>query len=591
VGPARDVMVDTGVAFLASEVFGLSTVDVSNPNQALLLGTADVPFFGEQVAVSGAVGLVAGTTAEGFAHLWLLDISSAEVPVLLGEMATAVVSGPVTGMLDLKLNSSATMAVAAMGTAGLWVMDVSNPQAMSVVGTLDTPGIAYGVALNSAGTLAYVADGSRGLSIISVSTPTAPTQVGSLSLGGVMRDVDVSGSLAFLANQQGTLEVVSVGAPSLPRWLSRLLPSGFTLHVAVEFPWVALLTGDSSNDYLDIVDVSAPLTPVLSGTAVLGPVGTGKGVDFKDGRAYVAADGQGLKIYDTAATIEEIVDDECVAGSIAETSGVVALLGEDEPTGTVRLKMIDVSVVTAPRLQGELQTTETTGLDVTLNQTGTLAVTAMGPTGVWTVDLSNPAVPVHRGTYNTPGFAYAADLEGNLAYVADGLQGLQIVDVSTPTAPAFEGAVSVSGTIMRDVVVSGTTAYMANQQGTLEVIDVTPGQRGKIGSTGVSGFAFHVALDGAQVAMITTNAGAGGDFLDILNVSVPTNPQLQGSALLGPAGTGKGVVINGGRVYVAANDDGTRSTPRWSTPDSFPERQSMWRSIGRSPMWLISQPL
>jgi hypothetical protein len=71
--------------------------------------------------------------------------------------------------------------------------------------------------------------------------------------------------------------------------------------VAVEGTLAAVLSGDATNDYLDIVNVSNPTIPVRTGSVVIGPVGTAYGVALANGLASVAANTQGLQIYDVAA--------------------------------------------------------------------------------------------------------------------------------------------------------------------------------------------------------------------------------------------------------------------------------------------------
>src|SRR5207249_10490954 len=59
VGIAKDVAVDStrGVAYVASTEFGISTVNVSNPSNPVAIGGAIPPFDGEELAVSGSLGV------------------------------------------------------------------------------------------------------------------------------------------------------------------------------------------------------------------------------------------------------------------------------------------------------------------------------------------------------------------------------------------------------------------------------------------------------------------------------------------------------------------------------------------------------
>src|SRR5438093_3465048 len=89
VGIAKDVAVDStrGVAYVASTEFGISTVNVSNPSNPVAIGGAIPPFDGEELAVSGSLGVapVAGVGMEVF------DLSSPPAPPLVGSGSAPVI--------------------------------------------------------------------------------------------------------------------------------------------------------------------------------------------------------------------------------------------------------------------------------------------------------------------------------------------------------------------------------------------------------------------------------------------------------------------------------------------------------------------
>jgi hypothetical protein len=297
-----DVAVSGGKAFIASETFGLSAVNVVNPRAPGLMGSADIPFSGINIAVSGGRAVVIGKAPEGRAFLQVLDVTIPEQPRVLGELSTTIPvnTGTGSGFYDVALNSAGTLAVVAAGTTGVMVVDISNPATPVVRSTYNTPGWAYGVTLNSTTGLVYVADGNAGLAILNISNPGNPTLVGSMSMSWCfLADIAVSGGIAYLADSQGSLEVVDVSTPSAPRWVSLLQLSGGAYHVAVEGTRAVLIT-EGSSSWLDIIDIAQPSNPVKISSVVLGTPGTGKGVTLTNGLAYVAASGKGLQIYDVS---------------------------------------------------------------------------------------------------------------------------------------------------------------------------------------------------------------------------------------------------------------------------------------------------
>src|SRR5262249_36399313 len=148
VGTIRGVSVNGGVATVASDPFGVSTVNVTNPSMPTVMGSADEPFTGRDVAIVGTRAVVGGE-ANGLARLWVVDMTQPSHRIVKGALPTNVTVGTANGFLNVVMNSTGTLAVAAMGGPGLYVVDVSNPAAPVLRGSLDTSGVAYAVALNA----------------------------------------------------------------------------------------------------------------------------------------------------------------------------------------------------------------------------------------------------------------------------------------------------------------------------------------------------------------------------------------------------------------------------------------------------------
>ena len=555
VGYAMDVAVSGTNAFLASEAFGLSSINVFNPGDPMIAGSSDIPFYGMNVAVSGYRAVVTGKMPDGTAHLWVLDVTDATFPIVIGELSTTTAA-----FYDVAVNGTGTLAVVAAGTAGVWVVDLSNPAVPVVRGIYDTPGTAYGVALNSTATLAYVADGSAGLKILNISNPSAPSLTGSLTLTGkVLKDVVLSGTVAYVVNQQGTLDAINVSSAAVPQWMGLVQLSGFASRVAVEGTKAVVIVSTSTNDLLDVVNISNPSAMVRTGSVIIGAVGTGKGVAISNSLAYVAANGDGLKIYDLSLSLIGTINDEFLPQSIAVGGTRAVVIGKYKPTNMAHLEVLDVSSATLPNVVGELPTTTAAFYDVAVNGTGTLAVVAAGTAGVWVVDLSNPAVPVVRGIYDTPGTAYGVALNSTatLAYVADGSAGIKIVNISNPSAPSLAGSLTLTGKILKDVALLGSVAYVANQQGTLDAVNVSNAASPQwMGLVQLSGFASRVAVEGTKAVVIASTST--NDLLDVVNISNPSAMVRTGSVIIGAVGTGKGVAISNSLAYVAANGEGLK---------------------------------
>jgi hypothetical protein len=561
VGTAMDVTVANSTAILATNPFGMAAIAVGSTSNTVL-GAADVGFAGEHVALGGSRGVVVGTDS-GLARLWTLDVSTMASPIVRGWLPTSVAAGTTSGFLDVATNSTGSLAVTAMGSQGLWVVDLGNPAAPALRGSYDTPGMAYAVALNGTGTIAYVADGLQGLKIVSISNPSAPTLLGSLALSGIQQDIVVIGTVAYVLDQTGRLATVDVSTPSAPRQLGSLVLGRYAFNLAVEGTRAVVHDAINGVAYLDSIDVSNLAAPTLLGSVALGASGNVKGLSLSGGRVYVADKVQGLKIYTVQGTPtwQSTVQDDFASKHVSVASAVTAVVGVDVATSFARLQLIDAADPTAPHVVSEMPTSVAAGttsgfLDIASN--GTRAVTAMGSAGIWVVDLANTAAPVVRGTYDTPGIAYAVAMNstGSLAYVADGLQGLRIISLANPSAPTLAGSLAVSG-IQQDIAVVGNTVYLVDQTGRLVTVDVsTPSAPRQLGALTLGRYAFNVASDGSRA--VVHDAINGVAYLDVIDVSNPATPALLGSVASGASGTVKGLALAGGRLYAAASTEGLK---------------------------------
>jgi len=507
-----------------------------------------------------SAGVVLGEGADGTVDVWVLDVSDAQAPRVLGELSTSVVKANLNGVA---LDASGELALLSLGTEGLWALDVSLPSSPRVVSKYATPGIAEGVVLKSG--LAYVAVGTGGLEIVDVSVPSSPRRIGGRSLVGYAIDVVLWGSSkAVVLDRQGTVQLLDLSSVSSPALLDQEPLSAFGTSLAISGSRVAVLTAGSSDNAVEMYTLSSSSLR-SAGRVVVGPPGTTSGVAMSGSGVYVGAHDEGLlALSDTGSTVVEsgVLADTLESQKADGAQGLAVVAGMNLATGRVGVKTLDVSGA-VPRVVGELSTSVVIANlhEVVVDPSGTLAVLALGSEGLWTLELSDTSAPRVLSVHDTPGLAWgvALDPSGRTAYVADGLSGLQVVDLSNPRAPRTLGTLSEFG-LMRDVAVSGDTVYLADQQGKLHSVDVSvPSQPQLRSSRDLVGFGLGVAVDGDLGVVLTTDPSArvGSDSaMEIFDLSTPTSPVSQGFVWLGSPGTGQEVVLQDGVAYVAASGDG-----------------------------------
>jgi hypothetical protein len=91
----------------------------------------------------------------------------------------------------------------------LKILNISDPTLPTLVGAIDTVGIARGIAVS--GKEVYVASDTGGIQIIDIKDPTNPTLKNSLDTTGTALKVDKSGNFLYVADGQSGMKVLNVG--------------------------------------------------------------------------------------------------------------------------------------------------------------------------------------------------------------------------------------------------------------------------------------------------------------------------------------------------------------------------------------------
>lgn len=122
-------------------------------------------------------------------------------------------------------------------------------------------------------------------------------------------------------------------------------------------------------------------------------------------------------------------------------------------------------------------------------------------------DISNPAAPKRRGSYEFPEKVWGFRIVGSLLYLANGFAGLQILDVSNPDKPTLHGSVKDRGQ-SKNVSVSGTRAVVANHMTGVDLIDIAnPAKPVFIGSGFLDGYARDAAIVGTVAYGVDNPSG------------------------------------------------------------------------------------
>jgi hypothetical protein len=257
--------------------------------------------------------------------------------------------------------------------------------------------------------------------------------------------------------------------------------TGYSREVAVKDNFAYLIGWDCGGHacqfyypYLEIVDVSNPLTPTFTATGYVYSPGHFGNYSLKVSGHYLSLAGSQATVYDIAdptksALILTLPSDSLNINpvDIAAASDYIYLAVNDFQGE--RLEIIDVSDLGTANHIGSYLTTYP--LSSIYNVAGYLYVIEGGSgRTLHVLDISNPAVPVEVNTYHHPWYIDTTLIgrlivEGNYAYV-----GGNVLDISDPANPTLVGFRPLLG----DLAVEGQYIYMVDYYGGWYVLKQSP---------------------------------------------------------------------------------------------------------------------
>ncbi len=477
--------------------------------------------------------------------IYIYDISEIHSPVRTGHYPIP----PST----LVWNSSKDGHLMFCGTSqNCRIVDVSDPS---------NPTLAGAVAGNSTGVFAkagilYQISSVFGLKIWDVNNPSSPQLLGEIALQGYPVKVKVHGDYAFVANSTtnpgGGMWIIDVADPANP--VEVFYYQDYTSHVAANDD-VAVFTGNTVCKMFDLSDINAP---ELIHTMHL-PSWT-HDVCVAGDHAFTGS--KGFRVFDVSDKTHPFqIGYADAAGELVGVSGDVAVLIPKNMGSQNPVSIMDISDPANPFKRGQYLAPVMT-YDLALQ--GHYAYIACWWNGFRVVNFADPDNPVlaahHFTWYNgaEPGvdycFVQALDVQGDYLYIVDyepfddqDTKGLYIFDISNPANPVFVNRFADINSKPMDIAVQGDFAYLADDFGGMEVIDISdienPFSAGYIYTPDA---ATAIEVDG-NYAYIANYINGGIQMVDI---TFPPNPVTAG--FYQPTGVfALGVTIHGSHIYAA----------------------------------------
>jgi len=433
-------------------------------------------------------------------YVGAIDVSTPTAPVEEAGWLNAYAAGG-----DLVVDESTLYVAGTVGfSPGVRVVSALDPGNLSEVGSWfytqggDFLGLAVKdqylyAGFNSNG-------GSSGLFVLNVASPSAITRVGQLwQRQGFYRFALDGTTLTGAAGDDGDVAAYSLANPTAPQVTVVMEAPGVAEKVSLVGTYAyVLVSGDHSGPVngVYIYDLTDPFAPVL--------------VSWDDGIMRIA--------------------DFAVAGGYLTLchSGGLSVRGETDLWDVVG------------------NYTMSSGYCTAVAAVGTTAYMLGAPDDLVPVDIGDPTAPVPADGVELVGSPQAALIrDGTRLYAVEAAVGFNTVSIGSPLAPSELGRSALS--TINALAVDGTVAYAGTANG-LKILDVTSPSA----VTPITSVATLNAVGGVDVIDDTVYV-AGGNFLCVLDVSVPASPvEIWASQGTEPgrdiAGAGLWAVVAGGEA-------------------------------------------
>lgn len=564
--------------FSGTGTSSLRVFDYSDPSTPVLAGSVNLPGNARALTLSGDYAYV----ADGYEGLTIVRISSPTIPYVMGNVSFAGSTRDVVVSGD-----TAFVANYVNGSFGddLVMVDISDPRHPSVLSTLDLPGIVSRVALS--GNTAYVTAGSHNLHIVdvtdpaaprlvdtydrflydvyfvetyggnlftldvdgsngrailrihSLSAPTAPSQTGFVEIPAyAVEDLFIDGRTAYLCTRSHGIVAVDISDVSRPRIAFRMdTPGGFLndLYVSGTTAWV-------SESYLGVYTVDMSHPDAVQVYSNLGSSEDTYRVDAQGNYAYVGAAWGGFNII--------TITDPDFPSRVGATRGYVqdfAISGNHaivaDTSGGGRLEIWDIS---DPRTPERVSTMDTPRTSVAVS--GDYILVGAGPDGLKIYDMSDPVSPSLVGGVDTPGDTRSITVYSHYALVADGEQGVQVIDISHPETPDMMATLPTTRAADH-VAVSGSTAWIAEEERVVGVSLADPSSPAVIARIPVPGTAYRVAVANGWLYVAAGDAG-----IQVIDIRDPEDIHLDSG--IATSHEARDVSVANGHVFVADYSSG-----------------------------------
>ena len=409
------VNVRSGYAYICNYDAGMQIVNVTNPASPVNVMEVPSGYRTARIIFDGNYGYV----AIGDAGVAIYSTVNPASPTYVTQIQTTGRAASLYyGAITIGGTPTGHIFVANRNPApGVSAINVSTPSAPITTSFLEAIPSATGSAyipyyLDGK---VYVAYGTAGLRIIDVTNPSNVTLLGTADLGGDSRAVVASGNYAYVAARDSGVYVVDVTNPASPQKIKTIqTPRARGIAINGSFIYVA-----ASDSGMGIFDLTNPANPILVGYT--GSSVYGENVAVNGNIAGITDYGQ-ITFYDISNPTTPIKKGS--TGSLTTGNEGFAIMGSYAyvPDGS-NLKIFNIADLNAPVNVSEILTG---GYGYLAAVDGDYCYVASEGTGIRSINISNPLVPVEAGFYDDVPQSRGVAVNGKYVYVTEKMDGLTV---------------------------------------------------------------------------------------------------------------------------------------------------------------------
>lgn len=485
--------------------------------------------------------------ASGGSKMWLINVQNPTAPSLVADIEVA------PGTTCEGIATSGTYAYVAAGGAGFKIYNISTPSNPLLVTSIDS--LEYCESVVISGQYAYIAAGSRS-HIVDITNPASPVYVGRIDgYGGYHQYLNVRSGYAYVCNYDAGFAVVNVTNPASPVNVVDI-PSGYrTARIIFDGNYAYVAIGDAGVAIYNVVNPASPvyvttiLTTGRAASLYYGAITIG---GTPTGHIFVANRNPAPGISAINVSNPSLPVTTSFLAAIPAPSGSAFIPFYDNGKtyvayGSAGLRILDVLNPSNVSLLG---TADLGGDSRAVVVNSNYAYVAARDSGVYVVDVTDPANPVKIKTLQTPR-ARGIAINGSVVYVAASDSGMGMIDITNPSNPIIVGYTG-SEVYGENVSVSGNIAGITDY-GQITFYDLTnpvnPIKKGSTGSLTSGNEGFAISGNYAYVP--------DGDSLKVFNISDLNSPSLTSKIYTG--GYGYMASVDGDYCYVATEGTGVRA--------------------------------